>query len=182
MASIDEIRAARLKKIEILKSKGIDPYPAKVSRDFSVAEVKENFKDFEYEGKEFSVAGRVMAIRGQGAILFAVIFDGTEKIQAIVKKDELPAEVFSLFTDTVDIGDFISVTGTALISKTGEQSVLMKNWAMVAKSLSPLPEKWAGLTDVDERYRKRYLDLLTDSEIRELVLKKSKFWRVTREF
>ena len=182
MSSLEEIRAARLKKIEILKSKGVDPYPAKVARDFAISEVKENFKDFEYSGKEFSVAGRVMAIRGQGAILFAVIFDGTEKIQAIIKKDELSAEIFSLFVDTVDIGDFISVTGTAITSKTGEQSVLMKNWAIVDKTLLPLPEKWAGLQDVDERYRKRYLDLLTDAELRELILKKSKFWKVTREF
>ena len=182
MASIDEIRAARLHKIEILKSKGIDPYPAKVARDFAVSEVKENFKDFEYGGKEFSVAGRVMAIRGQGAILFAVIFDGTEKMQVIIKKDELPEEIFSLFTDTVDIGDFISVTGTALTSQRGEQSILIKNWTMVSKSLSPLPDKWAGLQDVDERYRKRYLDFLMDSELREIILKKSKFWDVTRKF
>ena len=182
MSSLEEIRAARLKKIEILKSKGVDPYPASAPRDFAVSEVKENFKDFEYGGKEFSVAGRVMAIRGQGAILFAVLFDGTEKIQAIIKKDELSTEVFSLFVDTVDIGDFISVTGTALTSKTGEQSVLMKNWAIVSKSLLPLPEKWAGLQDIDERYRKRYLDMLTDSELRDLILKKSKFWKVTREF
>ncbi len=182
MASLDEIKKARLNKIEILKSKGIDPYPAKIARDFSISEARENFKDFEYEGKEFSVAGRVMAIRGQGAILFAVLFDGTEKMQAIIKKDELSEETFSLFVDTVDIGDFISVTGTALTSKTGEQSILMKNWTMVSKSLAPLPEKWAGLQDVDERYRRRYLDLLTDSELRELVLKKSKFWDITRQF
>jgi len=182
MSSLEEIRQARLKKIEILKSKGMNPYPASAPRDFAVSEVRENFKDFEYGGKEFSVAGRVMAIRGQGAILFAVLFDGTEKIQAIIKKDEIEAEIFSLFTDTVDIGDFISVTGAALTSKTGEQSILMKNWAMVSKSLLPLPEKWAGLQDVDERYRKRYLDLLTDAELRELVLKKSKFWDVTRQF
>jgi lysyl-tRNA synthetase class 2 len=182
MASIDEIKSARLHKIEILKSKGIDPYPAKVARDFAISEVKENFKDFEYSAKEFSVAGRVMAIRGQGAILFSVLFDGTEKIQTIIKKDELPEKIFSLFTDTADIGDFISVTGTALTSKTGEQSILMKNWAMVSKSLAPLPDKWAGLQDVDERYRKRYLDFLMDSELREIILKKSKFWKVTREF
>jgi lysyl-tRNA synthetase class 2 len=182
MASIDEIRAARLHKIDILKSKSIDPYPAKVARDFAISEVKENFKDFEYEVKEFSVAGRVMAIRGQGAILFAVLFDGTEKIQSIIKKDELTEEIFSLFTDTVDIGDFISVTGTALTSQRGEQSVLMKNWTMVSKSLSPLPDKWAGLQDVDERYRKRYLDFLGDAELRDLILKKSKFWDVTRNF
>lgn len=182
MASLEEIREARLKKIEILKSKGINSYPAKVPRDFTVSEVKNQFVDLEKSAKEFSVAGRVMAIRGQGAILFAVIFDGTEKIQSIIKKDEISEEIFSLFVDTVDIGDFISVSGVALTSQRGEQSVLLKNWTMASKSLLPLPEKFHGLQDVDERYRKRYLDLLMDSELRELILKKSKFWDVTRNF
>lgn len=182
MASETEIREWRLRKIEILKSKGIDPYPAKVERDFSVAEVKSQFAELEKSGREFSVAGRVMAIRGQGAILFAVIFDGTEKIQAIIKKDETGEEIFSLFMDTVDIGDFISVTGKALTSQRGEQSVLAKNWTMAGKSLLPLPEKFHGLQDVDEKYRKRYLDFLMDTETRDLIVKKSKFWDVTRQF
>src|SRR5574343_444740 len=99
MASLEEIREARLKKIDILKSKGINPYPAKVPRDYSNSEVKSKFADLESSGKEFSIAGRVMAIRGQGAILFAVIFDGTEKIQAIIKKDDISGDIFSLFVD-----------------------------------------------------------------------------------
>jgi len=180
MSSLEEIREARLRKIEILKSKGVNPYPVKVPRDFDIVEVKKNFSELEKSGKEFSLAGRVMAIRGQGAILFIVLFDGTEKIQAIIKKDELNS--FELFTDTVDIGDFISVTGVAMVSKTGEQSILTRNWQMASKSLLPLPEKFHGLQDPDEKYRKRYLDLLLDTETRELILKKSKFWDVTRQF
>ncbi len=182
MASLDEIRDGRIQKLNLLKENGVNPYPAKVSRDFSVEEVKKDFENLEKSEKEFSVAGRVMAIRGQGAILFAVIFDGTEKIQAIIKKDEIDENVFSLFVDTVDIGDFISVTGTAMVSKTGEQSILLKNWTMASKSLLPLPEKFHGLQDVDEKYRKRYLDLLMDTETRDLMIKKSKFWDVTRQF
>ena len=181
MASLDEIRDGRIQKLNLLKENGVNPYPAKVSRDFSVEEVKKDFENLEKSEKEFSVAGRVMAIRGQGAILFAVIFDGTEKIQAIIKKDEIDENVFSLFVDTVDIGDFISVTGTAMVSKTGEQSILLKNWTMASKSLLPLPEKFHGLQDVDEKYRKRYLDLLMDTEPRDLMIKKSKFWDVTRQ-
>lgn len=182
MASLDEIREGRLKKIQILREAGVDSYPAKVPRDFDLAEVKNNFATWEKSSKEFSVAGRVMAIRGQGAIFFVVIFDGTEKIQIIVKKDEISEDVFCLFVDTVDIGDFISVTGTALTSQRGEQSVLLKKWAMASKSLLPLPEKWAGLQDVEERYRKRYLDLLLNQELRDLIIKKSKFWEITRNF
>jgi lysyl-tRNA synthetase class 2 len=182
MASLEEIRSGRLAKLELLKSKGIDPYPARVPRDFSLAEVKKDFTNKESNGDTFSVAGRVLALRGQGAILFAVLFDGTEKFQVIIKKDELTEEDFSLFGEVVDIGDFISVTGTALTSQRGEQSVLAKNWIMAVKSLLPLPEKWHGLQDTDERYRKRYLDFLMNDESRQLVVLKSKFWDVTRRF
>jgi lysyl-tRNA synthetase, class II len=182
MASLDEIKQARLAKLEILKSKGIDPYPAKVPKDFPVDFLKKNFSKLEEKKEAVSVAGRVMALRGQGAILFAVIFDGTDKIQAIIKKDSLSEEVFSLFVDTVDVGDFISVTGVPILSKTGEQSISVDSWLMATKTLLPLPEKWHGLQDVDERYRKRYLDFLMDDELRDLIVKKSKFWDATREF
>lgn len=182
MASETEIRDARLKKLALLKERGINPYPAKIPRDFSLKDLKDNFAAKESEGDIFSVAGRIMALRGQGAILFAVLFDGTEKFQVILKKDELGEEVLSLFADTVDIGDVISVTGTALTSQRGEPSVLAKSWVMGAKTLLPLPEKWHGLTDIDERYRKRYLDLLMNDDARDVVYKKSKFWSVTREF
>lgn len=182
MASIDEIRDARLKKLELLKERGIDPYPAKVPRDFSLSDLKVNFAERETTNEPFSVAGRVMALRGQGAILFAVLFDGTEKFQMILKKDELGEEEFSFFVDVVDVGDFISITGTALTSQRGEPSVLAKTWVIGAKSLLPLPEKWHGLQDVDERYRKRYLDFLMNDEARDLIYKKSRFWSVTRDF
>lgn len=182
MASLEEIREARLKKLQILKEFGINPYPAKVDKDFAILELKNNFSKFE-EGKSLvSVAGRVMAIRGQGAILFVVVFDGTEKIQAIFKKDEMEEKIFQLFVDTADIGDFVSVTGKPGKSKTGEESIFVQRWQMASKSLLPLPEKWAGLTDVDERYRKRYLDLLLNEELRDLLVKKEKFWDVTRSF
>ncbi|MCX6703592.1 MAG: lysine--tRNA ligase [Candidatus Zambryskibacteria bacterium] len=182
MASLDEIRDARLAKLELLKAKGVNPYPAKIPRDFSLAELKNTFAEKEASVESFSVAGRVMALRGQGAILFVVLFDGTKKFQVILKKDELGEETLSFFTDTVDIGDFISVTGHALTSQRGEASVLAKSWTMGAKTLLPLPEKWHGLTDIDERYRKRYLDFLMNDEARDLIYKKSKFWDVTREF
>lgn len=180
MASLEEIRSARLEKLKKLREAGIDPYPAKVRRDFDVVVLKNNFE--QYDGKTVSVAGRILAIRGQGAILFAVVFDGTESIQTIIKKDHISSGDFTLFTDTVDIGDFISVTGSAMFSKTGEKSILADGWTMVSKSLLPLPEKWHGLQDVEERYRKRYLDFLMDTELRDLIIKKSKFWDVTRNF
>ncbi len=182
MASLEEIRAGRLEKLEILKSRGINPYPARVPRDFSLSTFKTGFSEYLGAGNPVSLAGRVMAIRGQGAILFVVIFDGTERVQAIFQKDTLSADLFSLFTDTVDVGDFLSVTGLPLLSKTGEQSVQAESWTMAGKSLLPLPDKWAGLQDVEERYRKRYLDFLMNFDLHDMMEKKAKFWDITRQF
>ncbi len=182
MSAIDEIREVRIKKLELLKQKGMDPYPARIARDMSLLEFKKDFISFESSAKTLSLAGRILAIRGQGAILFAVLYDGTEKVQAIIKKDEMSEESFALFGDAADIGDFISVSGIALTSKTGEQSLLVKAWTMASKSILPLPEKWHGLTDDDERYRKRYLDMLMNPDLLAMFEKKAKFWEVTRNF
>ncbi|MEK7117322.1 MAG: OB-fold nucleic acid binding domain-containing protein, partial [Patescibacteria group bacterium] len=139
MSSLEEIRNSRLNKLQKLKGAGINPYPAKVPRDFDIVLLKKSFTEFEKNKKEISIAGRIMAIRGQGAILFAVLFDGTEKFQTIFKKDELDEKWFSLFVDTADMGDFISVTGPAITSERGEPSILVKSWTMATKSLLPLP-------------------------------------------
>jgi lysyl-tRNA synthetase, class II len=179
MASLEEIRATRLEKINKLKESGMNPYPARVSRDYSLKDVKEKFDSIK---EEVSVVGRVMAIRGQRAIMFLVLYDGTSKFQAVFKKDEMEESLFNLFTETVDIGDFIGVTGSLFTTMRGEQSVLAKKWTMATKSLQPLPEKWHGITDPDERYRKRYLDILMDEELRDLFYKKALFWEVTRDF
>ncbi len=182
MASLDEIREARLHKLNILKERGIDPYPAKVPKDFPIDFLKNNFDKYSESEDIVSIAGRVITLRGQGAILFAVIFDGTDNFQAIIKKDDLGIDTFKLFFDTVDIGDFISVSGKVILSKTGEQSILATDWVMAGKTLLPLPDKWAGLQDLDERFRKRYLDFLTNPELRDLMVKKSKFWNAVRDF
>lgn len=182
MASLEELKATRLQKLELLKKAGMNPYPSKVPRSFCLGDAKANFEKNEKSGKEFSIAGRIMAIRGQGAILFAVLYDGKGKFQAVFKKDELDEKLFQLFTDAVDIGDFISVTGTFFTTQRGEQSLLVKSWTIATKTLLPLPEKWHGIKDDDERYRKRYLDILMNEELRDLFIKKSKFWDVTRTF
>jgi len=182
MASLEELRATRLTKLELLKKAGIDAYPAKVPRTFCLADAKKNFSEYEAAKKEVSLAGRVMAVRGQGAILFVVLDDGKATFQAVVKKDVLKPELFDLLTQAVDIGDVISVTGTFFVTQRGEQSLLVTSWTMAAKSLLPLPEKWHGLADPDEKFRKRYLDFIMDPETRDLFYKKSKFWDVTRTF
>ena len=182
MASIEELRETHLKKLARLQEVGIDPYPSRVPRDYPLANIKDEFNVLASEGKEYSISGRIMAIRGQGAILFVVLDDGTARFQTVFKKDEMSEKDFSLFGEAVDIGDFISVTGTFFTTNRGEQSMLAKTWLMASKSLLPLPEKWHGITDPDERFRKRYLDILMNPELRDLFAKKSEFWKAVREF
>lgn len=182
MASIEELRETRNQKLEALRKFGMDPYPAKVPRSFCLADARANFAEYEKSAKAVSLAGRVMAIRGQGAILFVVLDDGKATFQAVIKKDTLDAKLFDLLVQAVDIGDIISVTGTLFTTQRGEQSILVTSWTMATKTLLPLPEKWHGLADPDEKLRKRYLDFVMEPEMREIFKKKSKFWQVTRKF
>jgi lysyl-tRNA synthetase class 2 len=182
MASLEELRAVHVEKLNKLIEAGMDPYPARVPRDLPFAEVKDRFSLLENDGREYAVAGRIMAIRGQGAILFVVLDDGTERFQVVFKKDTLDVQLFDLFGAAVDIGDIISVSGAFFTTQRGEPSLLVTAWQMATKSLLPLPEKWHGITDPDERFRKRYLDIVMNPELRELFYKKAKFWEVTRTF
>lgn len=182
MASLEELRASRIEKLDRLKEAGMEPYPARVARDYSLDVVRDQFTGLEAEGKAYSIAGRVMAIRGQGAILFVVLDDGTAKFQVVFKSDTLDAASFELFQKAVDMGDFISTTGTFFTTQRGEPSQLVTAWQMASKSLLPLPEKWHGITDPDERFRKRYLDIVMNPELREMFAKKSAFWKATRDF
>lgn len=184
MASIEELRDARLKKIELLQKAEMNPYPASVPRDYSIAEVKDSFDKLiiESEKKNISIAGRVIVVRGQGSILFVVLQDGADRLQAVLKKDSLEEKLFDLFVNTIDNGDFISVTGSLFITQRGEQSILIKNWQMATKALLPLPDKWSGLQDQEEIYRKRYLDILMDKEVYGRFIIRSKIIKYIREF
>jgi lysyl-tRNA synthetase class 2 len=184
MASIEELRTARLLKITKLKEAGMNPYPVSVPHDYSIKEVKDSFDSLFLSSEEnnISIVGRVIVVRGQGAILFIVLQDGTERLQAVLKKDELDEEFFNLFVDTIDNGDFISVTGSLFVTQRGEQSILIKDWKMATKALLPLPDKWHGLQDVEETYRKRYLDILMDNEVSDRFVIRSKIIKFIRAF
>lgn len=182
MSSIDDIREIRIKKLEILKQKGFNPFAPSTRRELSLLEAVESFDDLESSGDEKWLAGRIMSIRGQGAIVFITLFDGTASFQAVFKKDMMSEENFALFGEVVDIGDFVEVKGTFFVTKRGEKTLEVHDWMMLTKTLLPLPEKWHGLQDVEERFRKRYLDILMDSEVKDLLVKKTKFWETTRNF
>ncbi len=182
MSGLDEVRSERLRKLEILKSKGINPYPSTSKRTHAIGKALASFQALEREGSTIIVAGRVMIVRGQGAIMFADLHDGTGKLQAVFKEDSIDPEAFQLFKDVIDGGDFIEVSGIAFVTKRGELSIQVSNWRMLSKSLLPLPDKFHGLQDEEERFRKRYLDLLTKEDLREMFKRKEKFWDVTRSF
>lgn len=180
MASLEELKATRLAKLELLKEAGMEAFPISVPRDHCLEDARKSFAEYEKSGKVVHLAGRIMAIRGQGAILFVVLDDGKATFQAVIKKDVLDPKLFELFGSAVDIGDIISVTGTCFKTQKGEESLLVSAWTMATKSLLPLPEKWHGITDPDERLRKRYLDFLMDPDAREIFKKKAKFWSAVR--
>ena len=182
MSSIDEIRDARIKKLQLLKEKGVNPYPARPKREMTLREAVNDFDLLEKNKETKWVAGRIMSIRGQGAIIFITLNDGTGVFQGLLKKDILGVEKFDFWNEVVDIGDFVEIQGTFFKTNRGEKTTEAKDWHMLSKSLRPLPEKWHGLQDVEERYRKRYLDILMNPEIKELFEKKARFWDVTREF
>jgi lysyl-tRNA synthetase class 2 len=175
MSFLEEVREDRIKKIEILKKDGIRAYPVSNDRDFSVADILSKFDELSELQKKVTLGGRIMALRGQGGLLFFNINDGTGKFQGLLKKDEMDETRFDSFVEIVDIGDFIEVAGTLFVTKRGEKTLKAENWKMLSKCLRPLPDKWNGLQDVEERFRKRYLDILMSDEVRERFIFRSKF-------
>ncbi len=182
MSSFDDIRNERLKKLEAIKNKGINPYPVSVSRDFTAAEALDDFAKLSKRKKALRLAGRLTAIRGHGGSVFFDFFDGSAKMQGYIKKDEVGAESHNLFLETADVGDFVELSGHLFVTKKKEKTLKVSKWRMLAKSLRPLPDKWHGLRDVEERYRKRYLDLLMNAEVRERFVSRSKIVSGIREF
>lgn len=182
MASLEELRAERIKKLESLQALGISSYPSTSSRTHDLKQVLEQFTSLESEAKKIVVNGRVMTSRGQGAISFIDLYDGSARMQAVIKLPESPEETMKFYRDYVDTGDFVEMTGTAFVTKSGQQSILVTNVSMLSKALLPLPDKYHGLQDEELRMRERYLDILTSPDLRDLFEKKAKFWQVVRTF
>ncbi len=181
MASLEEIRAERVKKLELLKSKGINPYPIHSARTATLSEVAARFAKFSKK-KSITLAGRVLAVRGQGALVFFDFNDGTGNFQGMFKKGSISDENLRLFADTVDIGDFVEVTGKLFLTKRKEKTIEVAEWKMLSKSLRPLPDKWHGLENTEERYRKRYLDLVSSPEVKERFILRSRLISEIRAF
>lgn len=182
MSALDEIRAERLRKLKLLEEQGIAAYPNQSRRTHEIGQVLGGFTVLEGEGGNVVVDGRIRAIRTHGGSSFVDIDDGTGRIQLFIKKDEVSAEAFELFINTTDTGDFIEVTGTLMRTKSGQESLMVSSWRMLSKTLRPIPDEWYGLADEDERFRRRYLDMLLNKEVVENAKKRSLFWNAIRNY
>ncbi len=182
MSTIDELKKIRLKKLEAIKKAGILAYPEKTKRTHKIAEALKDSTVLEKSRKEVILAGRILSLRGHGGSTFLNIEDGSGSIQAFFRKDRIGEKAYNFFTDNFDIGDFIEVRGILFKTKKGEKTIETADFKMLAKSLLPLPEKWHGLQDTEERFRKRYLDLIFNKEIKEKFILRSKIIKELRSF
>src|SRR5215475_9101248 len=167
----------RRAKLAALRAKGIDPFQNKFTPAETCAQAHQNYS----EGREVALAGRITAHRDMGKSMFIDIKDQSGRIQAYAQKNVLGDELFDVFKH-LDLGDFISARGTMFTTKTGEISVKLSSFVILAKALRPPPAKWHGLEDTEIRYRQRYLDLLANDEVKEVFLKRSQIVRGIREF
>ena len=177
---LDDIIREREKKLEALRNAGLDPYPARTERTHQIADVLASFDELAGSSESVSIAGRLLALRDQGKIIFADVEDGSGRMQ-VVLKDEVTNN-FDLWQQSFDIGDFVGATGVAFETKRGEKSIEAREAQMLSKSLLPLPDKYAGIEDEEIRLRQRYLDLIMNPETRELFRRKSVFWGAVRDF
>ncbi len=176
----EDILTTKLEKLAKLNTAFGTAYPDTVKRTHKNAEVLAQFEALNGTDTKVSVVGRVRSLRAMGKIAFCHIEDGSGKIQNFFAVEVLGEESFKLFKDTVDLGDFIAVTGTVFLTKQNEKSVRVESWQMLSKSLRPIPTEFYGLKDEEELLRRRYLDLLTNPETRDLFVKKNAFWQTVR--
>ncbi len=172
----------RLEKLRNIQAAGIDPYPSVAKRDLTIAQLLAEFGRLSESGDRVTIVGRLKAVRGHGGASFADLEDGTQKIQLHLKKDILGPAQFEFFEGNIDHGDFIQVSGRAFTTKRGEKSLEISDLKLLTKSLKPLPAKWHGLSDVEVRYRKRYLDLAANADVRTVFRKRSLIVQTLREF
>lgn len=175
---LNELLQARRRKMEALKEKGVEPFGKKFEADHYSADVLDHFA--ELEGKQVTIAGRLISIRSHGKAAFAHLQDYKGQIQIYIRQDEVGPEKYEIF-DLVDIGDFIGVTGKVFRTRKGEVTVQADDFSYLVKALRPLPEKWHGLKDVELRYRQRYVDMIVNKEVRDTFIKRSKMISVMRD-
>ncbi len=167
---LDDIIQERRRKLNNFIKEGIDLYPSKIKRTLTIAVALKNFTELSRASKNIFLAGRLMALRDQGNLIFLDLKDESGKIQVVFKKDSL--KNYKILKQNLDIGDFLEIGGSPFKTKKGEKSILAKTARIIVKSIMPLPVQWYGLKDVEERFRKRYLDIILNPEIKEKFIKR----------
>jgi lysyl-tRNA synthetase, class II len=182
-SSVTEDRIGKARKLEEM---GANLYPAGYGVDTTVRDVVERYGDMdgealEKQGARHAMAGRIVALRDFGKASFIHFKDRTGKLQAYIRRDRVGEDKFKEFK-LMDVGDFIGIQGVPFRTRTGELTVLAEDMSLLSKSLRPLPEKWHGLTDVETRYRQRYVDLIVNDPVREVFVLRSRIIQTFREF
>lgn len=172
---LSDLKADRLGKLKKIRLLGIDPYPARCQREQTIIDA------LKMMGEKVAVAGRIIAIRGHGGIQFFDLQDESGKIQLVFKSDKISEEKFK-FLELLDTGDFLDVQGKIFKTEAGEISVLVQDFQIITKSLLPLPDQWYGLKDIEERYRKRYLDTILNPEVKARLKTRSIIIKTLRDF
>lgn len=181
MTTLADYRDERLRKLEEIRARGIDPYPAKSYRNTKIGTILNHFD--EKDGQEVIVAGRIIAIRSFGKLAFVKIRDYTGEVQIFMEKTDQTQDGYFGVKELklLDTGDFIEADGKVGKSSTGEISVFTNQVRLLTKALRPLPGH-DGLKNKEERYRRRYVDMNVNPEVRERLVRRSKFWQATRDF
>jgi len=179
---LDDIKNVRFEKLKAIQKAGLNPFPGTTKRTHEIKSALEDFSKLSKSGKEIILCGRIISKREHGGSTFCHIKDGSGQIQIYFKKDGLGEKGYQFFLDNFDIGDFIEAKGFLFETKRGERTILISDFKMLAKSLLPLPEKWHGLQDVEERFRKRYLDLIMNREVLQKFVMRSKIISEIRNF
>ena len=182
MANLSEIKKNRQDKLKKIINSRINPYPLKTKRTHKISEVIKDFTKLEKGSKQVIITGRLKNIRGHGGAVFLDVEDGSGKIQVLLRKNNVGEKKYNFFKDIFDIGDFVEVKGDLFKTRTKEKTIQAADFRMLTKTLLPLPEKWHGLQDVEERYRKRYLDLMFNPDIKKNFKIRSQIIKSLRDF
>ncbi len=180
--NINDEYQQRLKKLKQLAKAGVAAYPANSQRNKTIGDFLAEFKSLVTSQQTVVLAGRIRSLRLQGGSCFLHFEDESGKVQGFIRKDNLGEEAYQNFKDNFDLGDFIQITGQAFVTKTAEPTILASQVMMLAKALLPLPDKHSGLADQDLRFRKRYLDLLANPEVKNIFLLRSKVIDFIRQY
>ncbi len=186
MEDSNQYRDLRIQKMQEMRARGVSPYPNDLKPQHCAVDLLRDFdatpkEELEKKTEEYSLAGRVMAVRSFGKAAFVQLKDRSAQMQVFIQKGSIPDEAFELFK-TLDIGDFIFVEGPLFRTKTDELTLKAHQFRIAVKSIRPLPEKWHGLSDVETRYRQRYVDLIVNHEVRQTFILRSKIIQAIREF